>query len=151
MYTDGSASGNPGPGGYGTILVFGKHQKKLSGGFRLTTNNRMELKAVIEGLKALKQNQYPVVVVTDSKYVCDAVEKKWVFGWEKKGYTGKKNPDLWREFLTLYRRHQVSFQWIKGHNGHAFNEACDQMAVEAGKAPNLPPDKGYEQANDALI
>ena len=151
IYTDGSSSGNPGPGGFGTILVFGQYHKKISGGFRLTTNNRMELLAVIEGLKAIKNKEYPVIVVSDSKYVCDSVTKKWVLGWEKKGFAGKKNPDLWREFLKYYRQFDITFKWIKGHNGHAYNEACDEMAVEAGKKKNLPPDIGYERESNTLV
>ena len=115
MYTDGGASGNPGPGGYGTLLMYGEHVKEMSEGFRLTTNNRMELLAVIVGLEALTRDGIEVDVYSDSKYVVDAVEKRWVFGWEKKGYKDKKNPDLWQRFLRVYRRHQVRFHWVKGH------------------------------------
>ena len=111
MYTDGGASGNPGPGGYGTLLMYGEHVKEMSEGFRLTTNNRMELLAVIVGLEALTRDGVEVDVYSDSKYVVDAVEKRWVFGWEKKGYKDKKNPDLWQRFLRVYRRHQVQFHW----------------------------------------
>jgi ribonuclease HI len=144
IYTDGAASGNPGPGGYGVVMESGPHRKEFSGGFRLTTNNRMELLAVIEGLKAIKVSNADVLVVTDSKYVADAVEKKWVFGWEKKGFAKKKNPDLWKEFLQQYRKHQVKFVWVKGHNGHPQNERCDALAVEAYKQSNLPADSWYE-------
>jgi ribonuclease HI len=133
IYTDGAASGNPGPGGYGVILRSGNHYKELSGGFRLTTNNRMELLAVIEGLKAIKTPGKDVTIYSDSKYVVDSVEKKWVFGWLKTGFKGKKNKDLWLRFLEVYKQHQVKFVWIKGHNSHPENERCDQLAVAASK------------------
>jgi ribonuclease HI len=134
IYTDGAASGNPGPGGYGVILRSGQHYKELSAGFRLTTNNRMELLAVIEGLKAIKNPGAEVMIFSDSKYVIDSVEKKWVFGWVKKGFKDKKNKDLWMRFLDFYKKHHVSFTWIKGHNDHPENERCDQLAVAASKA-----------------
>jgi ribonuclease HI len=134
IYTDGAASGNPGPGGYGVILRSGQHYKELSAGFRLTTNNRMELLAVIEGLKAIKNPGAEVMIFSDSKYVIDSVEKKWVFGWVKKGFKDKKNKDLWMRFLDVYKKHHVSFTWIKGHNDHPENERCDQLAVAASKA-----------------
>jgi len=143
LYTDGAASGNPGPGGFGAVLISGPHRKEISGGFRLTTNNRMELLAVISGLEALKAENCVVTVYTDSKYVADAVEKKWVFGWEKKEFARKKNPDLWIRFLKIYRKHQVRFVWIKGHNAIPENERCDILAVEASKGVNLPEDEGY--------
>lgn len=133
IFTDGAASGNPGPGGYGVILRSGPHYKELSGGFRMTTNNRMELLAVIEGLNALKTPGQEVMVVSDSKYVVDAVEKKWVFGWVKTGFKGKKNKDLWMRFLNAYKLHHVKFTWIKGHNAHPENERCDTLAVAASK------------------
>ena len=148
IYTDGSSQGNPGPGGYGTLLRYGKYGKELSAGFRLTTNNRMELLAVIIGLEALKNPGQEVLVVSDSKYVVDAVEKRWVFSWEKKGYKNKKNPDLWKRFLRAYRKHTVRFQWVKGHAGHPENERCDQLAVEAGSQSKLGIDRWYEE-NDA--
>jgi len=146
IYTDGSSRGNPGPGGYGIVMEWvGKpYQKEFSEGFEKTTNNRMELLAVIEALKKLKNPQTRVKVFTDSKYVVDAVEKGWVFGWEKKGYVGKKNPDLWVRFLRIYRKHSVSFQWIKGHNNHRQNERCDFLAVEASKKEGLRKDLNYE-------
>ena len=115
IYTDGAASGNPGPGGFGVVLKAGAYRKELMGGFRLTTNNRMELLAVIIGLEALKFEGSEVTVYSDSRYVVDAIEKKWVFGWEKKGFKDKKNPDLWKRFLQVYRRHKVRFMWVKGH------------------------------------
>ncbi|WP_256004993.1 ribonuclease HI [Pedobacter deserti] len=133
LYTDGAASGNPGPGGYGVILRSGKHYKELSAGFRLTTNNRMELLAVIVGLSALKQPGQQVIVYSDSKYVIDSVEKKWVFGWLKTDFKGKKNRDLWLKFLSVYKLHDVKFVWVKGHNNHPENERCDQLAVAASK------------------
>ncbi len=145
MYTDGASSGNPGPGGYGVVLLSGPHRKEISQGYRKTTNNRMELLAVIAGLEALKNPGEQVLIYSDSKYVVDAVEKRWVFGWELKGFSGKKNPDLWRRFLTVYRKHKVKFQWIRGHNENVENERCDEMAVAASMQPGLPPDHGYER------
>jgi ribonuclease HI len=133
IFTDGAASGNPGPGGYGVIMRSGAHYKEISGGFRMTTNNRMELLAVIEGLKAIKTPGAQVMVTSDSKYVIDSVEKKWVFGWVKIGFKGKKNKDLWMRFLDVYKKHQVAFTWIKGHNLHPENERCDELAVAASK------------------
>ena len=144
MYTDGGASGNPGPGGYGTLLMYGEHVKEMSEGFRLTTNNRMELLAVIVGLEALTRDGIEVDVYSDSKYVVDAVEKRWVFGWEKKGYKDKKNPDLWQRFLRVYRRHQVRFHWVKGHAGDPLNERVDAMAVAAYQTGDLLTDAWYE-------
>ena len=134
LYTDGACSGNPGPGGWCAILRAGVHEKTMSGGEKETTNNRMELTAVIEGLKALKR-PCEVTVVSDSRYVCDAVNKRWLFAWEKKGWRkgdGKPvlNPELWKELLTLLREHRVEFTWIKGHAGHPYNERCDRLAVE---------------------
>ncbi len=133
IFTDGAASGNPGPGGYGVILRAGAHYKELSAGYRMTTNNRMELMAVIVGLSALKSPGQQVTVFSDSKYVIDSVEKKWVFGWVKTGFKGKKNKDLWMRFLQVYRLHEVKFVWVKGHNNHPENERCDQLAVAASR------------------
>lgn len=147
MYTDGAASGNPGPGGYGVVLMSGSHRKEISRGFRRTTNNRMELMAVIAGLEALKRQGEAVTVYSDSKYVVDAVEKSWVFEWERKGFKGKKNPDLWKRFLQIYRQHKVRFVWIRGHNENVENERCDVMAVAAAAGKNLPADEGYELLN----
>jgi ribonuclease HI len=144
IYTDGSSRGNPGPGGYGTILISGNHRKELSQGYRLTTNNRMELMSVIAGLEALKKKGGVVEIYSDSKYVIDSVEKKWVFGWVQKNFKGKKNADLWIRFLKSYKEHNVKFYWIKGHNDHVFNERCDEMAVAAAMGKNLLPDAGYE-------
>lgn len=146
IYTDGAAKGNPGNGGYGVVmeLVGTTYKKEFYEGFRLTTNNRMELLAVIVGLEKLKNPNMKVLVISDSKYVVDSVEKKWVFGWEKKGFVGKKNPDLWRRFLKIYRLHQVDFKWIKGHNNHPQNERCDQLAVMASAGKQLSIDAYYE-------
>jgi len=143
IYTDGAASGNPGPGGYGVVLISGIHRKEIAGGYRLTTNNRMELLAVITGLEALKSDNCQVTVYTDSRYVADAVEKGWVFAWEKKGFRGKKNPDLWVRFLHVFRKHKVSMVWIKGHAAIPENERCDSLAVMASQGINLPTDNGY--------
>ena len=145
MYTDGGASGNPGPGGYGTLLMYGEHVKEMSEGFRLTTNNRMELLAVIVGLEALTRDGVEVEVYSDSKYVVDAVMKRWVFNWEKKGYKDKKNPDLWQRFLRIYRKHKVTFHWVKGHAGNPLNERVDAMAVAAYQTGTLLTDTWYEQ------
>jgi ribonuclease HI len=146
MYTDGAASGNPGPGGFGVVLMSGSHRREISSGFKLTTNNRMELMAVCAGLEALKIEGCEVTVYTDSKYVADSVEKGWVFGWEKKQYLKKKNPDLWARFLRAYRRHKVKFIWVRGHASVPENERCDFLAVEASKGIDLPGDTGYNPA-----
>lgn len=149
IYTDGAASGNPGPGGFGVVLKAGVYRKELMAGFRRTTNNRMELLAVIVGLEALKQPGRQVVIYSDSRYVVDAVGKGWVFGWEKKGFKDKKNPDLWRRFLAIYRQHQVKFVWVKGHADVPENERCDQLAVQAYKMPGLQIDYYYEAEQDS--
>lgn len=146
IYTDGSSRGNPGPGGYGVVLMSGQHRKELSEGFELTTNNRMELLAVIVGLETLKMPGSRVTIYSDSKYVVDAVEKKWVWGWVKKRFKGKKNADLWQRFLRIYDKHEVRFVWVKGHADIPENERCDQLAVEAALSPNLKKDYGYLQA-----
>ena len=151
IHTDGAASGNPGPGGYGAVLQSGKHRKELWGGYRLTTNNRMELMAVIAALEALKAPGMDVTVVSDSKYVIDPVQQGWLFGWEKKGFSKKKNPDLWKRFLAVFRQHTVSFQWIKGHSGHPMNELCDQLAVAARNQSQLAVDEGYESQEEGLF
>lgn len=143
IYTDGSSLGNPGPGGYGVVLICGELRKELSAGFRLTTNNRMELMAVCVALEALKIENSSVTLYSDSKYVVDAVTKGWVFGWEKKRFSGKKNPDLWIRFLRVYRRHRVRFVWVKGHAQTVENNRCDQLAVAAAGAPRLYEDEGY--------
>lgn len=144
IYTDGSALGNPGPGGYGTVLLAGPFRREISQGFVLTTNNRMELLAVIVGLEAIKEPGAEVTIYSDSKYVVDAVEKRWVFGWETKGFKDKKNPDLWRRFLIVYRRHKVRFVWVKGHADNVENNRCDTLAVAAAKGRVLEHDTGYQ-------
>ena len=144
IYTDGSSSGNPGPGGYGVVLISGKHRLEKSEGYRLTTNNRMELMAVIAGLEALKIPGSDVTVYTDSRYVADAVTKGWLFQWESKAFRKKKNQDLWIRFLRIFRKHNVRIKWIKGHAGHAENELCDKLAVEASMKADLIDDKGFK-------
>lgn len=146
IYTDGAARGNPGPGGYGVVLLSGQHRKELSEGFDLTTNNRMELLAVIVALETLKFSNCQVTIYSDSKYVVDAVEKKWLWGWVKKRFKGKKNADLWTRFLRVYQLHQVRFVWVKGHAEIPENERCDQLAVEASMGRNLKKDEGYLKA-----
>ncbi len=151
IYADGAARGNPGPGGYGTIIIYGPHRKELSAGYRLTTNNRMELMAVIAGLEALKKTGCDVVIYTDSKYVADAVGKGWLFSWESKQFRKKKNSDLWIRFLKAFRQHNVDIVWMKGHNDNPENERCDRLAVEASMGPVLFDDPGYKpEDNDVL-
>jgi ribonuclease HI len=144
IYTDGSSRGNPGPGGYGVVLKYKEHRKELSEGFRKTTNNRMELLAVIVGLEAITKPNAPVTVYSDSKYVVDSVQKGWLWGWIKKGFKGKKNKDLWLRFAEVYKLHRVTFQWVKGHAGIPENERCDQLAVAAAESGNLPSDIEFE-------
>ena len=148
IYTDGAAKGNPGNGGYGVVLLSGKHRKEISQGFKLTTNNRMELLAVIIGLESLKKEGETVIIYSDSKYVVDAVEKKWVFSWEKKSFNKKKNPDLWIRFLKIYRQHNVSFKWVKGHSNNLENDRCDLLAVEASEGSMLEKDDWYERSQE---
>jgi ribonuclease HI len=148
IFTDGAAQGNPGPGGYGTILRYGKNEKELSEGFRLTTNNRMELLAVIKGLEAIKKDGIPVTIYSDSQYVVNSVEKGWLWGWEKKNFKDKANPDLWKLYIPLHRRFKPKFIWIKGHAGHPENERCDQLAVQAALSGNLLIDVNYENDRD---
>jgi ribonuclease HI len=143
LYTDGAARGNPGPGGFGVVLISGAHRKEISQGFLHTTNNRMELMAVIVGLEALKKDNCNVTVYTDSRYVADAIEKGWVRSWEQKRFAGKKNSDLWIRFLKIYRKHQVKMVWVKGHSQITENERCDVLAVAASFGDNLPEDTGY--------
>ncbi len=150
IYTDGACKGNPGPGGYGVILIAGNHRKELSGGYRRTTNNRMELLAAIVGLRTLK-SPCTVTLHTDSKYVADALEKGWARKWRANGWMRTKtdralNPDLWEELLALCERHRVRVVWVRGHAGHEENERCDELAVTAARQRNLPPDSGYERA-----
>ncbi len=153
IYTDGAAKGNPGPGGYGVVmeLVGTPHKKEFYEGFRHTTNNRMELLAVIVGLEKLKNSNMKVLVVSDSKYVIDSVVKKWVLGWEKKGFAARKNADLWKRFLVIYRKHQVDFKWVKGHNNHPQNERCDVLAVFASSQKSLSIDAFYEKEEGRIL
>ena len=152
IYTDGSAIGNPGPGGYGIIMewVDKKYIKEFSDGYRMTTNNRMELLAVIIALESLKIQPMNVKVFSDSKYVIQSVEKKWVFNWEKKEFKGKKNQDLWRRYLLIHRKHIVRFQWVKGHNKHPQNEQCDRLAVNAAKEKNKKIDHHFEKSINGI-
>ncbi len=149
MYTDGASSGNPGPGGYGVVLLSEKYdlRKELSQGFRKTTNNRMELLAVIVGLEAIKKPKQTILVYSDSAYVVNSVEKKWLDGWVKKDFKGKKNEDLWRRFLKAKRDHNIKLEWVKGHAGIPENEKCDQLATTAAKKTNLLVDEGFEKTN----
>lgn len=151
LYTDGAASGNPGPGGWGAVLVCGDLRKEMSGGFALTTNNRMELLAVIKGLEAIRWENATVEVWSDSSYVVKAVEEKWLDKWLATGFKKKKNSDLWLRFLPLYRKHQVTFHWLKGHAGHPENERCDRLAVAAYGQPGLPQDEGYVNDEDNTL
>lgn len=144
IYTDGASRGNPGPGGYGVVMLYNHHRKELSQGFKRTTNNRMELLSVIVALETLKKEGSAVTVYSDSKYVVDAVEKGWVFGWEKINFKKKMNEDLWRRFLQIYRKHKVKFVWVKGHASNVENNRCDELAVEAALGGNLVEDEGYE-------
>ncbi|MEP6612884.1 MAG: ribonuclease HI [Mucilaginibacter sp.] len=151
IFTDGASSGNPGPGGYGVILRSGKHYKELSEGFRKTTNNRMELMAVIKGLEALKAPNQDVTIFSDSKYVIDSIEKRWVHGWVQKGFAGKKNKDLWLRYLEVSKLHKIKFVWVRGHNGHPENERCDVLAVMAGKQKGLLIDSVFEIESAKLL
>ncbi len=152
IYTDGASSGNPGPGGYGVILRSEGHYKELSAGFRKTTNNRMELLATITGLEAIKSIDQEVLIYSDSKYVIDTIEKRWIYGWMKKGFAGKKNKDLWIRFMSVYTKHKVKFKWVKGHNGHLENERCDELAVQASKdRTNFLIDSVFEQENQKTL
>lgn len=152
IFTDGASSGNPGPGGYAAILRKGQHYKEIAQGFRKTTNNRMELLAVIAALEAIKTPSQQITIYSDSKYIIDSVEKGWLFGWIKTGFKGKKNKDLWMRFYSLYRQHSIKFQWVKGHAGHPENERCDELAVIASKDKvNWQIDTFFEQNENALF
>jgi ribonuclease HI len=144
IYTDGACSGNPGAGGYGIVMKFNGRQKTISEGFRLTTNNRMELLAVIVALEKITTDKYPVEIYSDTKYVIDSITKGWVFNWIKKSnFSGKKNEDLWRRFIELEKKFDITYYWVKGHNGHPENELCDKLAVDSSKiGDNI--DKIYE-------
>lgn len=148
IYTDGAARGNPGPGGYGVVMMFEGHRKEISRGFLKTTNNRMELLAVIVGLEALKRKDLKVKVYSDSKYVVDAVNQGWLWDWEKKRFKKKKNPDLWIRFIKVYKQYTVELIWVKGHANIPENERCDELAVEASMGQKLEEDKGYIENGD---
>ncbi len=145
-YTDGGASGNPGPGGFGVVLMSGHHLKEISRAYRLTTNNRMELLAVIAALEALRHPGTHIDIHSDSKYVVDAITKGWLQNWVRKGFKDRKNPDLWRRYLTAAKPHHVRFHWVKGHSGDRYNERADQLAVMAYKEGVLETDEGYERS-----
>jgi ribonuclease HI len=150
LFSDGACLGNPGPGGYGVILAYGAHRRELSGGFRRTTNNRMELTAAIKGLQALKE-PCTVRLVSDSQYLLNAIDRRWALawrarGWRRKGGEAVPNADLWKQILALIATHQVSVEWVEGHAGHPENERCDVLARNAASGEDLPPDFGYEQA-----
>jgi ribonuclease HI len=151
IYTDGSARGNPGPGGYGIVLKYGNHRKEISQGFSHTTNNRMELLAVIVALEQLKYRGSNVILYSDSSYVCNAINKGWINVWEIKGFRKTKNPDLWKRFLKIYREHNVEFIWIKGHSKNPDNDTCDRLAVAASKEKELPEDEGYLPDEEKLF
>jgi len=145
IFSDGAASPNPGKGGWGSILLYGEYSKEMSEGYKLTTNNRMELLSVIKSLEALKKDNLDIVITSDSKYVVDSVNKGWVFAWEKKNFSKRKNEDLWRRFLPLYRKHTIKMVWVRGHNDHPLNERCDKLAVKARSGDNLMIDEGYKE------
>ncbi len=151
IYTDGAARGNPGPGGYGVVMLFGDLRKEISNGYLKTTNNRMELLAVIIGLEAVKRKELKIKVYSDSKYVVDAVNKGWLWDWEKKRFKKKKNPDLWIRFIAIYKQLNVELNWVKGHANIPENERCDELAVEASKETNLEKDEGYTDAENSDI
>lgn len=145
IYTDGASRGNPGPGGYGIVMMFGEKTKELSAGYKLTTNNRMELLAVIVALESLKTNTIPVVIHTDSQYVVNSIEKKWVDGWMKNDFKGgKKNKDLWTRFYPLAKRITLKMMWVKGHADNIYNNRCDILATQAADGEGLLIDEGYE-------
>jgi len=148
LYTDGACSGNPGKGGYGAVLLFGEKRKELAEAFELTTNNRMELLAVIVGLEQLKHTKYPIECFTDSKYVCDSINKGWLKSWQQKGFKKKKNVDLWKRLIPLLQKFTLKFTWVKGHAGNAMNERCDELAVNAYQVGPWQKDHGYEKELD---
>ncbi len=147
LYTDGAARGNPGPGGYGVLLMAGNHRKELSQGYRYTTNNRMELLAVIAGLEAIKNNKLPITIYSDSQYIVNSVEKGWLKNWIKTNFSGgKKNPDLWKRYHQLAQNFSIKFVWVKGHADNPYNNRCDELATAAADGNNLLVDEGYEAA-----
>jgi ribonuclease HI len=150
IYTDGAASGNPGPGGYGIVMLWKAHRKEISEGFRLTTNNRMELLSVIVALESIKRSEANVIVHSDSKYVVDSINLKWLDGWHRTGFKKKANVDLWQRFLKIRDKHKVIFKWVKGHADNVENNRCDELAVAAYKTGKLGVDEGYEASKDSL-
>lgn len=151
IYTDGAARGNPGPGGYGVVLQWGTVIKELAQGYRHTTNNRMELMAVIAGLEMLTRDNLDVVIYSDSAYVVNAIEKGWLAGWVKKGFKDKKNPDLWKRYLQVAKKHKIKFVWVKGHADNKWNNRCDELATAAADSGNWLRDEGYELAEKGLL
>lgn len=151
IYTDGAARGNPGPGGYGVVLQWGTVIKELAQGYRHTTNNRMELMAVIAGLEMLTRDNLDVVIYSDSAYVVNAIEKGWLAGWVKKGFKDKKNPDLWKRYLKVAKKHKIKFVWVKGHADNKWNNRCDELATAAADSGNWLRDEGYELAEKGLL
>jgi ribonuclease HI len=152
IYTDGAARGNPGPGGYGVVMLWGDKRKELSAGYRLTTNNRMELMAVIVALESLKRTGLALTIYTDSKYVVDSVEKKWLDGWIRTDFKGgKKNRDLWTRFYGLSKLFLIRIRWVKGHADNVFNNRCDELATRAADGKNLLVDEGYEREKNGFV
>jgi ribonuclease HI len=151
LYTDGAASGNPGPGGYGIVLKYRDHRKEISGGFRHTTNNRMELMAVIVGLESVTNKNIPVKIFCDSKYVVDAINQRWIDGWKRTGFKNKANIDLWKRLLQVYNQKKHTFYWVKGHASNEENNRCDELAVIASKKHGLPIDEGYNTQGNTLL
>jgi ribonuclease HI len=151
IYTDGAARGNPGPGGYGAILQWGDAVKEISQGYRRTTNNRMELMAVIAALQQLKRDNVDVTIYSDSAYVVNAVEKGWLKTWERINFKAKKNTDLWKQFLTYQKKHRIRFVWVKGHADNKWNNRCDVLATAAADSRNWLVDEGYENAGEGTL
>ncbi|MFN2457817.1 MAG: ribonuclease HI [Chitinophagaceae bacterium] len=152
IYTDGASRGNPGPGGYGVILMSGKHIKELSKGYRLTTNNRMELMAVIAGMEALKKKGLPITIYSDSQYIVKAIKEGWLNKWMATNFSkGKKNKDLWVKFYDLSQQHQLQFVWVKGHADNEYNNRCDELATAAADGRDLAIDEGYERNPNQLL
>jgi ribonuclease HI len=147
IYTDGACSGNPGKGGYGVVMIYGAHRKEMFEGFRLTTNNRMELLSVIVALESLKKEGLDVIVFSDSKYVVNAFEENWIYGWQKRGWAKVKNVDLWKRLIIAMKKHRVKFTWVKGHADNVENNRCDELAVAAYKMPNLHIDYAFEESS----
>lgn len=150
IYTDGGASGNPGPGGYGIVMLYKQHRKEMSEGYRLTTNNRMELLSVIVALESIKKSDAKVILHSDSKYVIDSINLKWIDNWQRTGFKKKANVDLWQRFLKIRDKHKVTYKWVKGHADNAENNRCDELAVAAYKTKKLLIDEGYEASKDSL-